>query len=387
MVSFSTTEQVLKNYYLDAIRTQLNSEVSPFFNAIEKSSEYVYGKDIRMGLIRSGMSAVRACTETENLPSPASNRYLYLVEELKNIYGTIEITDKAIRASADSSGAYTSVLNAEMEGIIADAKGNFCRMLYGDGSGTLTTTKSKVSSYVLSVRNVRNFYVGMNVDVATNQGTVNTTITKVDKINKTITLAASFENYTVKDGGIVKIHNVTGKEMTGLAAIFDGEWLYGNKKDTEPFFRPSDKSVEENALSADDILDLIDGLEEDCGHKPNMILCSHKTKKKIYKLFDTSRHIVNSTDIAAGCTSLYINDVPVFADSYCPDDRIYVLNTDDFVLCQLCDWSWLEDQDGRILKQVADKAAYSATLVKYAQLMCKCPFGQGLIRLTEPAEE
>ncbi|MDE6690379.1 MAG: hypothetical protein K2K04_00255, partial [Clostridia bacterium] len=66
-------------------------------------------------------------------------------------------------------------------------------------------------------------------------------------------------------------------------------------------------------------------------------------------------------------------------------DRIYFINTDDFVLNQLCDWAWLEDEGGRILKQVAGKAAYSATLVKYAELVCKKPCGQGAIILDKTA--
>ncbi len=387
MVSFLSTESVLKEYYLDAIRLQLNNDVSPFYNAITKTNENVFGRNIKMSIVKSGMGAVRACTETEDLPSPSANRYFYLVQTLKNLYGTIEISDKAIRASADSSGAYLSILNAEMEGLISDAKSNFARMLYGDGSGFLAHIKSKVSSTVLELDAVKSFFVGMSVDVSTaSSGTMNVTVNKVDKVAKTITLSKSIDALTIKEGDIIKVHNADGKELTGLASIFDSEWLYGFRKDSEPFFKPMVKSVVENELCADDIINMVDDLEEDSGHKPNIILCSHKTKRAIYKLFDTSRHIVNTTDIAAGCTSLYVNDVPVVSDKFCPDDRIYVLNTNDFVLCQLCDWTWLEDEDGRVLKQVANKAAYTATLVKYADIICKSPWGQGLIKLTQPAE-
>ena len=41
---------------------------------------------------------------------------------------------------------------------------------------------------------------------------------------------------------------------------------------------------------------------------------------------------------------------------------------------------WLEGDDGKILKQIAEKPVYTATLVKYAELVCERPFGQG--RLT-----
>ena len=86
--------------------------------------------------------------------------------------------------------------------------------------------------------------------------------------------------------------------------------------------------------------------------------------------------MVNSTDAHAGTGTVTVNDVPVYADKFCPDDAIYFLNTKDFCFCQLCDWEWLEDESGKILKQVPGKAAYTATLVKYAELVCKKPCGQ-----------
>jgi hypothetical protein len=115
--------------------------------------------------------------------------------------------------------------------------------------------------------------------------------------------------------------------------------------------------------------------------KINMILCSHDVKKKIAAFMKDSRRVVNTTDIAEGYSSVIINDINVYADKYCPDNIIYLLNTDDFCLNQLCDWEWLEDEDGKILRQVNGKAAYTATLVKYAELICKKPCGQARIEL------
>ena len=36
-------------------------------------------------------------------------------------------------------------------------------------------------------------------------------------------------------------------------------------------------------------------------------------------------------------------------------------------------------EDGKILKQVPGKPVYTATLVKYAELMCENPSGQGML--------
>ena len=90
---------------------------------------------------------------------------------------------------------------------------------------------------------------------------------------------------------------------------------------------------------------------------------------------DANRRVVNTIDARAGYGAVTVNDVPVYADKFCPDDRILFVNTEDFSLNQLCDWEWLEDEDGRILKQIRGKAAYSATLVKYAELICRKLYG------------
>ena len=46
---------------------------------------------------------------------------------------------------------------------------------------------------------------------------------------------------------------------------------------------------------------------------------------------------------------------------------------------EMCDWKWLEDESGRILKQMPNYPTYAATLVKYAELVCDKPNGQAKI--------
>lgn len=382
MITLANADSALKDYYLDVVNAQLDSDVSPFYNAIAKTSENVSGKDVKIAIAKGGMGGVRAGSESGDLPSPRSNRYYAVTLPLKNIYGTIEISDKAVRASADSSGAFVNLLNAEMEGLIADAKANFARMLYGDGNGYICRVVKKTSNTVLEVDAIKNYYVNCAIEIETSSATKTTTVTAVDKEAKTITVADSLADLTLTGGEQIYISDVVNKELIGLGGIFDDDWLYGYRKSAEPYFAPVVKTVAESALSENDLIDLIDGLEEESDGKVDMILCSHKTRRKIVSLLDAARRIVNTTDIAAGYSSVYVNDVPVYADKFCPDGRIYFVNTKDFVLNQLCDWTWLEDEGGRILKQVAGKAAYTATLVKYAELVCKKPCGQGLIKIS-----
>lgn len=381
MITIENADKALKDYYLDAVTAQLNDGVSPFFSAIEKSAVNVCGKDVKMAVIRGTSGNILAGAEDGNLPDPYKNRYLSIVTPLKNLYGTIEISDKALRASRESSGAFVNLVNAEMEGLIASAKQNFQRMLFGDGSGKLCKIVDTISSTVYEVDNVKDYFVGMQVDVfplaAGTGDSIGVYITAVDKANSTVTFATAISDSITNC--YMYPHGSKDNELCGLGAIFDASTLYGYQKTSEPYFAPYIKDAG-GKLTEDILTDTLDYIEENSNGKINMIICSYKTRKKIAKLTADNRRVVNTTDARTGFGIVAVNDVPVYADKYCPDDRILFLNTDDFSLNQLCDWEWLEDESGKILKQVPGKAAYSATLVKYAELICKKPCGQAMIK-------
>lgn len=84
-------------------------------------------------------------------------------------------------------------------------------------------------------------------------------------------------------------------------------------------------------------------------------------------------------NLDCGYKALSYSGIPFVVDRFCGKNDMYLLNTDDFKLHQLCDWRWIEDAAGGILKQESGSAAYSATLVKYADLMCERPVGQAKI--------
>ena len=114
-VNLTSADSALKSVYLDVVSEQLNYNVSPFFAAIKHSTNDVWGKEVRK-LAQHGLSGgIGAGTEDGDLPSASANRYDQFVSTLKNLYGVIEISDKAIRASEHNSGAFVNLLNAEMD--------------------------------------------------------------------------------------------------------------------------------------------------------------------------------------------------------------------------------------------------------------------------------
>ena len=381
MITIQNADKALKDYYLDAVTAQLNDGISPFYSAIEKSSANVFGKDVKLAIVRGNSGNVMAGAEDGDLPDPYKNRYLDICMPLKNLYGTIEISDKAMRASRDSSGAFVNLVNAEMDGLVLSARHNFQRMLFGNGTGAICSVVKRINSKTYQVDAAKEYFVGMYVDVDDyGSGSINDsfglTIDAVDTAASTVTFNRGVEE--VIAGGKIFVHGSKDNELTGLAALFDGTTLYGYTKATESYFKTYNVDGK-GALTEDTLVEILDHMEENFNSKINMIICSYKTRRKIAALIANNRRVVNSTDAHTGFGVVTVNDVPVYADKFCSDGKIYFLNTEDFSLNQLCDWEWLEDEDGKILKQIPGKAAYSATLVKYAELICKKPCGQAML--------
>ena len=93
----------------------------------------------------------------------------------------------------------------------------------------------------------------------------------------------------------------------------------------------------------------------------------------------TYKRNVDVMDLKGGYKAISYNGIPIVSDRFCPGGTMYLLNTKDFALHQLCDWKWLEGEDGSVLKQTAGKPTYTATLVKYADLICSRPCGQAML--------
>ena len=110
---------------------------NPFLAKVKQTSDDVWGKEIRKLAIYGLNGGIGAGTEDGDLPEAAGNQYENFVLSLKNLYGSVEISDKAVRAAEHSAGAFVNLLTAEMEGLIRSSSFNFGRMLFGDGSGTL----------------------------------------------------------------------------------------------------------------------------------------------------------------------------------------------------------------------------------------------------------
>ncbi len=382
MVTLASADNALKTLYLGVVADQLNTSVNPLFNKIQQTTSDVWGKEIRK-LAPFGINGgIGAGTEDGALPASASNNYAQFVLTLKNLYGTIEISDKAIRASADNSGAFVNLLEAEMEGLLKASRFNFGRMLFGDGSGVIAKAVSNTGN-VITVDDVRNLIEGMVVDVlgsASGSPIVSCRrITEVDRANNRITLnGAALSTSAVSEGDKITVQGSYGNELTGLKAIFgDSATLYGLSRSQNKWLTPYKKT---SAAVTDVVIQrAIDELDEVAGSAADFIVCSGGVKRAYQDYLITNRTNIDVMNLQGGYKAISCNGIPRVSDRFAPKGTMYILNTSDFKLHQLCDWRWLEGDDGRVIKQVANRPTYTATLVKYADLICDRPIGQAMI--------
>ena len=384
MVTLQSADNALKKVYLEVIANQLNDGVNPLLANITKTTKDVWGKEIVKVAPFGINGGIGAGDEAGSLPASASNNYVKFVSELKNLYGKIEISDKAIRASESNVGAFVNLLDAEMEGLVKASQFNFGRMLFGDGSGKLATI-TDVTEGVYTFDTVKNVVEGMVVDFYAAAGILplkTTRITAVDRLNKTIAFADSLPE-TVVATGYITIQGSKDKELTGLGAIFGEGNLYGVSRAVSTYMTPY-KKASVGSISDTVIQTAIDYLDENIGSQVNYITCSSGVKRAYQEYLASTKRNVDVMELQGGHKTISFNGIPVVSDRFAESGAMYLLNTDDFALHQLCDWQWLSGEDGKILKQNAGYPTYSATLVKYADLICNRPAGQAkLTGITE----
>mgnify|MGYP007043633533 FL=1 len=123
----------------------------------------------------------------------------------------------------------------------------------------------------------------------------------------------------------------------------------------------------------------LNSIEEETGEQVDFIAVAGDVRTAYQKYLSTNRRNIDMEVLAGGYKAMTYSGIPVVYERFVDDGTMYLLNSKDFILHQLCDWEWLETENGSILIPSATTPTYSATLVKYAELICDRPGAQGKI--------
>lgn len=393
MITLESAEKALKDVYLDVVANQLNMNSNPLLTKIKQSTSDVWGKKIIKAISFGINGGIGAGTEDGLLPNASPTSYLNFQADLKNLFGKIEISDKAIRSSTSNTGAFVNLLSNEMENLIKSSSFNLGRMLYGDGSGVLTkidsTTEASSGTDTFKVTSTNKLMEGMIVNFVDSVGGAvpgcekDNKIVYVDRVNKLVTLDKKSTVSEFTGNEALVLQDSFNKEITGIGKIFSSDsTLYGVDRSQYKWLNPYDLETKGDLdeIKMQEVLDL---QEETYGAEVDFIACSAKVRRMYQEYLNSFKRNIDIMELNGGYKAISYNGIPVVADRFVNEDEMLFLNTKDFTLHQLCDWEWLQGDDGKILKQNANYATYSATLVKYAELICDRPCAQARLRITK----
>ena len=252
-------------------------------------------------------------------------------------------------------------------------------MLFGDGNGTISEIITFGDDGMYQVTDVKNFKVGMQVMIYDGSSYINDgevfSVTQIFPDSSAVRFDRNIEE--IRGGEAIVYPNAYGNELTGLEAIFNPSItkLYGLYKSANKDLLPQNLTCE-GEITEMFIQKAIDNVKDKFGTSVDFILCSSGVKRAFIEHMSTYRRNVDMLELKGGFKTVSYNGIPIVSDRFCPEGTMYLLNSEDFAIHQLCDWEWIEGEDGRILHQLSDKPVYRATLVKYAELLCSRPWAQ-----------
>ncbi|MDR0425958.1 MAG: phage major capsid protein, partial [Clostridiales bacterium] len=383
MITLQSAENALKTVYLGAVTELLNTKSNPLLARIEQTTADVWGKEIKTAARAGIVGGIGAGDETGELPKAAASKYVQFTATLKNLYGQIEISDKAIRASAGGKGAFTDILNAELEGLLSASKFNLGRMLYGDGSGELTRISDTVGGFNYA-DDPQNLIEGMVVDIYCGNELImaGAVVKHVMRETDYIKLQAP-EGHSVDEiptDSSLFVQGSRGKEITGLGALFDSaKPLYGNNRSDVPFLAPYRQAIPAGKLDEIVLQKAMDSVERHAGVPINFIAVSAEAKYAYQEYMAQYKRNIDMMELDGGYKTMSYNGIPLVYDRFIKKGVLYLLDTGAFKMHQLCDWRYLENENGKILRQTQGRPTYTATLVKYCDLVCNRPNGQAML--------
>ncbi|MFA5453212.1 MAG: phage major capsid protein [Candidatus Methanomethylophilaceae archaeon] len=382
-VTLTTHDQILKEQFLELLKNQVNTKSDVLYNLIKASNKNIEGYKVIKSAPYGINGGAGAGTETGALPTAGGNYFKKLESTVKNYYGQIQIGDKVMKATQSNKGAFIDALVSEMEGLKEACSFMYGRDLYNDSTGLLVEVSVMgTPGLTITCDDVKYMIEGMMIDVLDNGTKVAIAngsarrIVAVDRVNKTITIDSTGGNVQTGDNDYIVTQGSYNNSLTGLKDIFkDTGSIYGADRATYTWLVPVlDTSF--GAISDADIQAKIAEIEDFRGGKVNYIGIATNVEGFYITYLESTRRNVNMMEVAGGYKAIAFKDIPMKRNRFLLDGYMDLLDTSKFTFHVLSDWDWISNTGGGILQQVPGYPYYSASIAKYAELICDHPGAQ-----------
>lgn len=387
-LNLTTADAALKEFYLPALRNQLNND-TPMLNIVEPKKVDIEGRRAILSLRVGRNSGHGARKDGGTLPTAGNQQYAEERVPLRYNYGRIEVSGPTIKAMKSDKGSFVRAVDSEVKGITEDLKRDINRQLWGTSNGVIATCGAAGPSTTITLAasttavQMRQFYVGMKVDVATVAQAAagsggkahNATITAVSVSGKTITIDASVTTagtdfvFVAGNGGAT----TDQRELTGLQTIVSNTGAVFNVDPaTQPLWASTVVANSGTPRAVSEVLmaQTVHEIQIASGEWPTHIITSHSVHRAYANLLMGSKRYPGTTELKGGYSAVPFAaagpELPVIFDRDAPDNEMHIINANHLNLGRGSDWEWM-DEDGAVLSRVSGKDAYEATLFLYAE--------------------
>ncbi len=374
-------EKILKYEYLPLWKNLINEQPSAFLAKIAKPE--LISDIIKTGAPFGINGGFGSGPDGGNVPLAGAQAYEGFELRSANMYCTISISDKTVKLGG-SNGAIIDAAHNEIESAYKAAEWNVARMLFGNGTGILTSCTFESTSKA-NIGDAKFVIEGLTVDIyaSANKTKVATArIKEVDRNNSTVTFWGDVTGITAGETEyFLTVQNSYNAEITGIGAIFDDNItsLYGVKKADNAAIKPVIKDAD------GDISDAIirDGLRTALRHKNGKIdtlMCGDGAFDAYseYLRVNNIRVETKTKEIQGGFKAISFlfdnREIDIIEESFVPKNEIWGV---DSTVCEFHNlgWDFATYQGGSIFNLIPGQSTYNALLANYGNLMVKNPGG------------
>lgn len=379
-INLAELERIAREQALPAIDNQISKEPSPFLEKIAKPALASTKIDVITGVGLNGGFGYGA--ETKDIPSGGGQMYEKFQLDTADMYGTIELSNKAIELGVNDKGV--NLLLNEMQGIKDSMTWNIGRSLFGNGKGVLCNVSALSSAgNTITVSSTKHLKEGLTVDFYVTGAAVGSVpahsakrIIGINRKDKTITLEGPAITVSA---GFITLQGSYGREIFGIGAFFDSAVtsVYGVEKAKASWIVPEEYDAS-HAISDTLIARAVRESQTYKNSNIDMILCGDTAYDAYVDYMKESKTMVTETqEFWGGVSGLYIvangRKVVVVHEQHMDDAEIIGVDTTKFLFPKTT--AKFISKDGGIFQRLQNGTVFQAVLGCYGNLLCKNPGG------------
>jgi len=383
--TFSIQEaSALFKIHYDKLSMNVYNSANVLLGRVKKKYDFT-GRQRNISIPQSFSGGVGSGT----LPKSNTAQYAEAVITAKKVYARVDIDRETIKAAMKDEGSYVRATKEVVEKGVESYMRNMSRILFNDGSGKLadidtaipaTGTGTEADPYVVVLAaDTKEANIEERDLVNIDNETDCLELLSYDPETKTLELCGVSAALAGGTATEIFMQGSRNNDPLGLKGVLDATTgtLYGI-----PVARRW-QSVQIDALAANISTDIMNRamltVERRTGKVPNLIITSYEQFQKLLALQedqkrypipnragvkDKNGEVLSFSGVQFMSTA---GAVPVVAERFCEQDRMYFLNDSYICIYHRPDFGWFDD-DGTVFLRKAESDEYEARYGGYLEV-------------------